>query len=64
MKTFSQWVCAGIKEKLGIISPSKYYYSKKYRDKMDNSKLKFIPDWLIYWLIGLVIIILMVITYV
>lgn len=46
--------------KLGIISPSLYYSDEKYREKVNNSKLKserFIPNWLMYTLgIGVVII--------
>ena len=57
MKTFSQWVVWRIKENLGIISPSLYYSNKKYRDKLENSKLKFIPDWLV-WVVVVVIIVL------
>ena len=40
MKTFGQWIVWEIKEKLGILSPSLYYYGDNMGDKSSNSKLK------------------------
>jgi len=57
MKTFNQWLVDSIVEYLDDLARNMRAFTGKQRIKSDNSKLKFIPNWLV-WVITIIIIVL------